>query len=128
MSARYRLVFRGKYLPGASPAEVAANLATLFRVPLARVDELLVNQPAIIKHDVTLESGNRYLETLAEAGLITHLEALEGAGGEVLTRNWDGVERRLDDRRKYNRERRGARRSGAIQPDRRNNSERRKQD
>lgn len=127
MPARYRLVFRGKYLPGIAPAEVAANLAELFRVPLARVDELLARQPAIIKHDVGLEDGNRYLETLAEAGLITHLEALHETA-EVLIQHWDGVERRLRPRRQPGRDRRDQRRAGAIQPDRRNGSDRRQTD
>lgn len=128
MSARYRLVFRGKYLPGISPAEVAGNLAGLFRVPQSRVDELLAVQPAIIKHDVCLEDGNRYLEVLAEAGLITHLEALDSVADDVVKSNWDGVERRLGTRRQRERDRRDSRRAGAIQPDRRTRRGRRKTD
>lgn len=127
MSARYRLVFRGKYLPGISPADVVANLAELFRVPESRVDELLARQPAIIKHDVSLDEGNRYLETLAEAGLITHLEALHEAT-EVVSNNWNGVERRLGSRRRPTQDRRDQRRVGAIQPDRRAGADRRKSD
>lgn len=118
MSARYRLVFRGKYLPGIAPADVAANLAGLFRVPLSRIEELLASQPAIIKHDVSLEEANRYLEVLAEAGLVSHLESLEQAT-DAVAGGWDGVERRLDARRQQGRDRRDARRVGAIQPDRR---------
>lgn len=128
MSARYRLVFRGKYLPGLSPAEVANNLAGLFRVPRERVDELLAVQPAIIKHDVSLVDGNRYLEVLAEAGLITHLEALDAVGSDVVKDNWNGVERRLGMRRQQGRDRRDNRRAGAIQPDRRGSTGRRKTD
>lgn len=127
MSVRYRLVFRGKYLPGSSPSDVVANLAELFRVPVSRVDELLARQPAIIKHDVGLDDGNRYLEILAEAGLITHLEILSAAN-EVLSHNWNGVERRLGVRRQPGRDRRDQRRVGAIQPDRRTGAERRKSD
>lgn len=125
MSARYRLVFRGKYLPGISPADVTANLAELFRVPASRVDELLARQPAIIKHDVCLDEGNRYLETLAEAGLITHLEVLHEAN-DVVGDSWNGVERRLGSRRQLGRDRRDQRRVGAIQPDRRTGADRRK--
>lgn len=128
MPARYRLVFRGKYLPGLSPAVVASNLAGLFRVPQSRIDELLAVQPAIIKHDVSLEDGNRYLEVLAEAGLITHLEALDDAAADVVKNNWDGVERRLGMRRQQGRDRRDNRRAGAIQPDRRGSEGRRKTD
>lgn len=127
MSARYRLVFRGKYLPGVAPADVAANLAGLFRVPLSRIEELLATQPAIIKHDVSLEDANRYLEVLAEAGLVSHLESLEQTT-DAVAGGWDGVERRMDARRQRGRDRRDARRVGAIQPDRRVLSGRRKTD
>jgi hypothetical protein len=127
MSTRYRLVFRGKYLPGIDPVEVAANLASLFRVSVSRVDELLARQPAIIKHDVGLDEGNRYLESLAEAGLITHLESLHEAN-DLLSNNWNGVERRLGSRRQPGRDRREQRRVGAIQPDRRTGDDRRKSD
>ncbi len=127
MSVRYRLVFRGKFLPGIAPSDVAANLAGLFRVPVSRVEELLARQPAVIKHDVSLDEGNRYLESLAEAGLITHLELLHDAN-EVLGNNWNGVERRLGARRQPGRDRRDQRRVGAIQPDRRTGGDRRKSD
>ncbi len=127
MSARYRLVFRGKYLPGLAPAEVAANLAELFHIPLAQVEELLANQASIIKRDVTLDEGNRYLEVLAEAGLITHLEALHDAA-DAVSKHWDGLERRLAPRRQPGRDRRDKRRVGAIQPDRRTGADRRQND
>ncbi len=127
MSARYRLVFRGKYLPGLSPAEVAGNLAGLFQVPLARIDELLALQPAVIKHDVSLDEGNRYLEVLAEQGLVSHLENLEVAS-DAAPGGWDGIERRLGMRRQQGRDRRDSPRTGAIQPDRRMLPGRRKTD
>ncbi len=127
MSARYRLVFRGKYLPGIAPAQVVGNLAALFRVPLSRIDELLATQPAIIKQDVSLEEANRYLEILAEAGLVSHLESL-GGPTDAVRGAWDGVERRLNSRRLHGRDRRDSRRAGAIQPDRRVVSGRRKSD
>lgn len=127
MSARYRLVFRGKYLPGISPAEVAGNLAALFRVPVIRIEELLATEPAIIKHDVSLEEGNRYLEVLAEAGLVSHLESLELATDAVAS-DWDGINRRYASRRQPGRDRRDSRRVGAIQPDRRLLPGRRKTD
>lgn len=127
MASRYRLVFRGKYLPGLSHAEVADNLAGFFRVSADRVEALLAAKPAIIKHDIDLEAGNRYLEALAGVGLITHLEALETADdSEVLaTGGWDGVEHRHGERRHKSRDRRDVRRGAAIQPDRRRGRDRR---
>lgn len=130
MASRYRLVFRGKYLPGLSQTEVTTNLAKLFHVPVARVEELLATRPAIIKQDVDIEAGNRYLGALAEAGLITHLEALETVDEkEVLaTGGWDGIERREGVRRLMRRDRRDVRRGAAIQPDRRGGRGRRETD
>ncbi len=127
MASRYRLVFRGKYLPGLSHAEVVVNLAGFFRVSADRVEVLLAAKPAIIKHDIDLEAGNRYLEALAGVGLITHLEALETADdSEVLaTGGWDGIEHRHGDRRHKSRDRRDVRRGTAIQPDRRRGRDRR---
>lgn len=120
MAQRYRLVFHGKFLPGLDAAEVAANLAALFKVPLARVEQLLATQPAVIKQDVSVEQGNRYLEVLAEAGLITRLEPVTEPGAEPLPPGaWDGVERRSGTDRRHEADRRARERSGAIQPDRR---------
>jgi hypothetical protein len=125
---RYRLVFRGKFLPGLEPAEVAENLARLFNVSPERVSQLLANTPSVIKQDVDLDAGNRYLDALAEAGLITHLEALGGHQEAVASAGWDGIERRQEPRRLKNRDRRDARRSTSIQPDRRSRGGRRKTD
>lgn len=127
-SSRYRLVFRGKFIPGLEPAEVAANLARLFNVSSERVSQLLATIPAVIKQDVDLDAGNRYLEALAEAGLITHLEALGTVQEPVADAGWDGIERRIGPRRLKNRDRRDARRSTSIQPDRRSRGGRRKTD
>lgn len=132
MALRYRLVFRGKYLPGLSQADVVANLASLFKTTAANVESLLAARPAIIKQDIDIESGNRYVDVLLEAGLITHLEPLEGADPwEVMASGgWDGVERRIGERerRKIVRERRGVRRGASIQPDRRSGGGRRSTD
>ena len=129
MAQRYRLVFHGKYLPGLNPADVSANLAELFKVPLARVEQLLATQPAVIKQDVSVEQGNRYLEVLAEAGLITHLEPVTEPGVEPLPAGaWDGVERRSGIDRRKEADRRAQERGGSIQPDRRRTRGRRATD
>lgn len=129
MAVRYRLVFRGKLLPGMDRDEVAANLADLFRVPLERAQALLAVVPAVIKQDVDVEAGNRYLEALANAGLISHLEPATDAEGQPLPMGWDGVERREGPReRRTGIDRRGGNRDAAIRPDRRQNRGRRKSD
>jgi hypothetical protein len=114
---QYRLVFRGKFLPGISPDEAIANLAGLFQVSAERIEALLANLPATIKRKLDVDAGNRYLEALAEAGVITHLEP-ENDG-------WNGAERRQRQRRVSTEDRRANRRDLAIVPDRRQRGRRR---
>lgn len=115
MSARYRLVFRGSYLPGVAVAEAAVNLAQLFGVTRERVQALLESVPAVIKRDLDRQAGYRYQEAMAEAGVVTYLEL---ADSPLQSSGWDGEERRKAYRRTHA-DRRDRRRSTAIQPDRR---------
>lgn len=128
MAVRYRLVFRGKFLPGMGRDEVAANLADLFGVPLERAHGLLEQVPAVIKQDIDVDQGNRYLEALANAGLISHLEPATDTEGTALPVTWDGVERRNGQERRTGSDRRGGRRDATMRPDRRMNRGRRKTD
>lgn len=129
MSRRYQLVFRGKYLPGLTSDVVQAHVADLFHTTIERIQHLLSTLPAVIKQDIGIEQGNRYLEALAGAGLITHLElVMDEAGEPIAPGSWDGIERRAATERRHHRDRREARRGAAIQPDRRKTRGRRKTD
>jgi hypothetical protein len=129
MAVQYRLVFRGKFLPGMSHGEVVANLVALFRVPMEQIEAMLANPPAVLKNGIDVEQGNRYLEALLNAGLITHLEATTDAEGNTLPEGWDGIERRRNDRsRRTGVDRRGGNRDASMRPDRRQNRGRRKTD
>lgn len=127
MSATYRLVFRGKFLPGLSADQVAANLTEHFGIPPAMARELVVTSPGVIRSDLDLEQGNRFLASLANAGLITHLEPMAGAAGEPVVPGWDGVERRAGGDRRSGRDRRDKTRD-TLNPDRRQGRGRRKTD
>ena len=118
MARHYRLVFRGKYLPGFVPDDVHSSVATLLNAPVDKVQALLSGIPAVIKRDVEVEQGNRYLEALAEIGLMTHLELLTDETGE----------RRSDAARRHRADRRADRRGAAIVPERRQTRGRRKTD
>lgn len=130
MAVLYRLVFRGKYLPGLSHEQVLANLAGLFGVPVGELQAVLAQQPATIREDISAEQGNRYQEALLGAGLVTHLEAMTDAAGNTLPAGWDGVERRVGerDRRGPGGDRRGSRRDASLRPDRRQGRGRRQTD
>ena len=129
MARHYRLVFRGKYLPGFVPDDVHSSVATLLNAPVDKVQALLSGIPAVIKRDVEVEQGNRYLEALAEIGLMTHLELLTDETGEpIKPGSWDGLERRSDATRRHRADRRAGRRGAAIVPERRQTRGRRKTD
>lgn len=129
MAVRYRLVFRGKYLPGLTHDDVVANLIGLFKVSAEQVEALLAQQPAVLKQDTDAVQGNRLLDALLEAGLITHLEATTDAEGNPLPEGWDGIERRRGDRdRRSGIDRRGGNRDASLRPDRRQSRGRRRTD
>jgi hypothetical protein len=90
---------------------------------------LLAAVPAVIKQNIEIEQGNRYLEVLAEAGLVTHLELMTDESGEpIAPGSWSGVERRAGSERRHRVDRRADNRGAAIVPDRRKNRGRRKAD
>lgn len=128
MTTRYRLVFRGKLLPGLTAEQVAPGLAALFKASDEQIAALLASSSAVIKPDVDIDTGNRYLEAFLEAGLITHLEPATDASGTPLPVGWNGVERRVSGERRSGIDRRGNNRDAAIRPDRRQSRGRRKTD
>lgn len=127
MADLYRLVYRGKLLPGMSPPLVAANLSNMFGIPPEQAFELVSTHPGIVRTDLDIEQGNRFLAALANAGLITHLERATDAAGEPLPLGWDGVERRSGGDRRSGQERRAKGRD-SLRPDRRHGRGRRKTD
>lgn len=128
MAEHYRLVYRGKLLPGMSPPLVAANLSNMFGIAPEQAIELVSTFPGIVRTDLDIDQGNRFQSALANAGLITHLEPAYGADGEPLPLTWDGVERRAGGDRRTGLERRARKRDSSMRPDRRQSRGRRKTD
>lgn len=129
MVMRYRLVFRGKLLPGLTAEQVVPGLVDMFKATEEKVRSLLASGLVVLKPDVDIDAGNRYLEAFLEVGLITHLEPAVDADGNPLPLGWNGVERRsgATDRRSGI-DRRGGSRDAAIRPERRQRRGRRKSD
>lgn len=120
----YRVVFRGKRVPGYSDEDIVHNLASLFRKPPEVTQKLLQQTEIVLRSGLNMEDASKYLELLAHAGLITHLEPdAEGVDPNA----WPRVERRKSPRR-TSRDRREGRREFAVQPDRRQQRGRRKTD
>lgn len=128
MPELYRLVFRGKFLPGMTPPQVAANLSSMFGIEPEVAAQLVLTQPGVIRTDLDVDQGNRFQAALANAGLIAHLEPAYAGDGEVLPLTWDGIERRAGGDRRSGSDRRGKHRDAALVPDRRHGRGRRRSD
>lgn len=129
MAMRYRLVFRGKLLPGLSVEQVLPGLVDMFKTTEDKVRSLLASPVVVLKPDVDIDAGNRYLEAFLEVGLITHLEPATDAAGNPLPLGWNGVERRAGvAERRTGVDRRGGNRDAGIRPERRQGRGRRKTD
>jgi hypothetical protein len=124
MTDRYRLVFRGEYAPGYNPVDVVTSLEKVFSLPRLRVLGLIARPPVIIRAGLTRQAAERERFAMEEVGFLTSLES-----DNVEEPPWDGVERRLGERRSSedrrgkrdgdgrNDRRRGGRRSTDIQDD-----------
>lgn len=66
----FAIVFRGRLQTGADPAEVRANLAKLFNIDAARVEQMFSGQPVIIKKGLDLLAADKYKAVLAKAGAL----------------------------------------------------------
>ena len=67
---QFAIVFRGRLLAGADPAQVRANFAKLFNIDAARVEQMFSGQPVIIKKGLDLLSADKYKAALAKAGAL----------------------------------------------------------
>ncbi|MCG5499329.1 hypothetical protein [Ectothiorhodospira lacustris] len=71
----YLVAVTGKPMEGVDVATVKARLATLFRVPEARVEGMLAGKPVVVKKGVDEATARRYLELLREAGATARIMA-----------------------------------------------------
>lgn len=127
MNMRYRLVFRGKFLPGLTADQVALNLTVHFGIDPEMARQMVVTFPGVIRTDLDIEQGNRFMASLANAGLIAHLEPMLGPEGVTLPEGWDGIERRAGIDRRSGQDRRGKARDN-LTADRRQSRGRRATD
>ncbi len=65
---QFAIVFRGRLLAGADPAQVRANFVKLFNIDAARVEQMFSGQPVIIKKGLDLLGADKYKAALAKAG------------------------------------------------------------
>lgn len=72
---RYKIVFDGTLMPDMSIDAVKANLASLFKSDIARIESLFGRGPVAIKRDLAEAEADQYLKALQRAGARVRKEA-----------------------------------------------------
>ena len=72
---RYKIVFDGTLMPDMSIDAVKANLASLFKSDIARIEGLFGRGPVAIKRDLAEAEADKYLHALQRAGARVRKEA-----------------------------------------------------
>ncbi|WP_426416820.1 hypothetical protein [Aestuariirhabdus sp. LZHN29] len=69
----YELSFSGELIAGADPVQARKSLGSLFKANESQLDRLFSGQRVIIKNNLELTAGRKYLQALNKAGVQGHL-------------------------------------------------------
>lgn len=94
MNERFQVVFDGEYADDADPLTVVDRLAEAFQLSRLRVLALIGRPPAVIHKGLDSIAAAQEVQVLAGLGLFTRVEPQP-----LRAAPWDGVERRLGERR-----------------------------
>ena len=75
---QYQLVFNGTISDGHKLDQVKRNLASLFKINEAKVDQMFDRLPIVVKKNVDYDSAMKYQHALRKAGAICQLEETTG--------------------------------------------------
>ena len=78
-SPKYNLVFHGELVVGCETEDVRHNLATRFHQTEAKLDQLFVKTPFIVKHAVDYKTALKYQIVFEWAGAVCHIEPIDEA-------------------------------------------------
>ncbi len=73
--ARFKIVFAGELMPGASLDSVKANLAQLFKSDLNKIEHLFSGKPTALKRELSEDEADKYLAALRKAGALVHKQS-----------------------------------------------------
>ena len=73
----YEVAFSGQLVAGAQPELVKANVAKLFQADEQRIALLFSGRRIVIKSNLDAVGAERYRETMARAGAVAELRALD---------------------------------------------------
>jgi hypothetical protein len=77
-SQRFDILFAGKILPGADPAEVRRQLKTIFKIGDEAADRLFSGTPVMVKRGADEATAERFREVFREAGALVRVTAAGG--------------------------------------------------
>ncbi len=72
-TTHYELAFSGELIDGANLAQARANLGQLFKANDAQLDRLFSGQRTVIKNNLELSAGRKYLQILKKSGVVGRL-------------------------------------------------------
>lgn len=65
---RYKIILTGKLLPGKDQDEVIRNLATIFKMTIADINQKISGKTVVVKSGIDLPTANKYKTALEKAG------------------------------------------------------------
>ena len=80
---RYEIAFAAKLVDGAQIETVKANLAKLFQADAPRIEALFSGRRIVIKQNLDEASAEKYRATLARAGALVEVTAMETEVEEI---------------------------------------------
>jgi hypothetical protein len=81
-AALFDVVFQGRLVAGADPAQVRANLGKLFKLDAARIEALFATPSTVVKKGVDEATARNYQAALAKAGAAVSITAVPGVAAE----------------------------------------------
>ncbi|MCZ6664657.1 MAG: hypothetical protein O7B81_05080 [Gammaproteobacteria bacterium] len=67
---QFAVVFKGKVVEGADPAQVRANLAKLFKADAKRIEAMFSGKTVVVKKGVDEDTAQHYIALLSKAGAV----------------------------------------------------------
>lgn len=73
---RYKIVFEGRLVEGATAEQARQNIQSLFGISDARVEQLFSGQPTVMKSGLAQTAAEKYVSRLRQAGVNASLVAM----------------------------------------------------
>lgn len=76
MDSRFKVIFRGELISTYKVEQVKKNIASLYKVPIAKIETWFSGQPVTVKEGIDYPTANRYKKALERAGIVCYIEEI----------------------------------------------------